>query len=236
MYLYVDESGSINNHNEKQPYFVIAIVYAKSKGALKGKYDKFVKQNIDRLKQLDAPVHSNSKTLSKNGNIMFKNGIFQELKGHKFDTTMKKDFLNFFNSSNSFEVLYIKLINCKLTDKFCKNTERGFNYPLKLALCYYISKGVLPNEDCYINLDNRNLKTDTKMQLDEYINTELNGIPEFDGTVHVKYYDSTKCKLVQVADVFSNIYYSNLFSNDFQDEFNEMRRSGKIKEFVFPLS
>ena len=53
MNLYIDESGSINNHIPNNKYFVIAIVRAINKDALKRSYKRFVSANYDRLFELD---------------------------------------------------------------------------------------------------------------------------------------------------------------------------------------
>ena len=206
MLICVDESGSINNHNQNQPYFVIALIHVLGKGSLKRKYDKFVRDNITRLKELDIDGE------------MFSGGTFLEIKGHCFDSEMKIRFLNFFFESKSFEVFYIKYHNNFLTDKFCKNKERAFNYPFKKAMSSFISNKLLPNEDCRINLDNRNLKTDSRMQLDEYLNTELIGDIGYEGTFITEYFNSKDNKCVQIADVFANVFYHNLFTNEFHDE------------------
>ena len=70
MLICVDESGSINNHNENQPYFVVALIHVLGKGSLKRKYIKFVDQNRERLKELDVDGE------------MFEGDTFCELKGH----------------------------------------------------------------------------------------------------------------------------------------------------------
>lgn len=224
MLICIDESGSINNHNEYQPFFVVTLVHVLGKGSLKRKYIKFVKDNLKRLKELDVD------------NEMFEGDVFRELKGHYFDADMKHRFLSFFKDSKSFELYYIKYYNKNLTDKFCQNKERAFNYPLKKAFSFFIRGGYLPNEDCHINLDNRNLKTDSKMQLDEYLNTDLIGGIGYNGTFTVDYYDSKNNRFVQIADVFSNIFYNSLFTNDFDNEIRQYRNTGKIRRiFEFPL-
>lgn len=224
MLICIDESGSINNHNLKQPYFVIALIHVIGKGSLKRKYDKFVKDNFNRLKELDKD------------NEMFSGDVFRELKGHYFDFDMKHKFLEHFKNSKSYEIYYIKYYNNDLTDKFCQNKERAFNYPLKKALSFFIRDGYLPNEDCRINLDTRNLKTDSKMQLDEYLNTDLIGGIGYTGTFVVQYFDSKDNKCVQIADVFSNIFYNSLFIDEFDSEIRYYKEQGIIRRvFEFPL-
>jgi hypothetical protein len=224
MLICVDESGSINNHNENQPYFVVALIHILGKGSLKRKYIKFVDQNRERLKELDVDGE------------MFEGDTFRELKGHYFDSDMKHKFLSFFKDSDSFEIYFIKYFNKNLTDKFCQNKERAFNYPLKKAFSFFIRGGFLPNEDCHINLDNRNLKTDSKMQLDEYLNTDLIGSIGYTGTFTVEYFNSKENRFVQIADVFSNIFYNSLFTDEYDVEIRQYRDMGKIRRvFEFPL-
>ena len=224
MLICIDESGSINNKNPKQPYFVIALVRVKGKATLKGKYDRFVNQYRNRLKELDIEGE------------MFSGDKFKELKGHCLDFEMKHNFVNFFKNTESYEVYYLKYYNSRLSDSFCKNKERAFNYPLKKAISYFMSKELLPLEDCRLNLDNRNLKTDSRMHLDEYMNTDLIGELNYTGNVVVEYFDSKDNKCVQIADVFSNLFYNSLFTNEFDDDINELICLGRIKRiFEFPL-
>lgn len=225
MLISIDESGSINNHNASQKYFLITLIRVKGKGTLKGKHAKFVSKYHDRLKELDVD------------HKMFDGDNFLELKGHYFDSEMRKNFIDFFRTSSSYEIIYIKYYNASLSDTFCKNTERAFNFPLKLALQYYIEHNILPAEDINLNLDNRNLKTDSKMELGEYLNTELMGNLDYDGHVKVTYFDSINNRCIQIADVFSNIYYQNLTTHEFDKDFNELIRDGHIKGiFEYPLT
>ena len=238
-FLYIDESGSINNHNPSQKYFVIAIIRVKGKGALRDKHNKFVQKYANRLKELDVDKYDSMGNKIKSGNIIFdQNGKFIELKGCQFDSDMRHNLVEFFKDSKSFEIFYIHLVNEKLTDTHCKNKERVFNYSLKLALSYYISKGLLPKDDnYYIRLDNRNIKTDSKMSLDEYLNTELHGSGVLTGHVSTEYYDSSHERLIQIADVFSNLYYSHLCTGAYTEDIKILRENSILKgEFVFPLT
>lgn len=53
MNLYIDESGSINNHSPNNKYFIIALIHPTNKAALKRAYKRFVSANHDALKELD---------------------------------------------------------------------------------------------------------------------------------------------------------------------------------------
>lgn len=228
--IFVDESGSINNHNKHEQHFVISLVYAKDPKALKKSYKRFVSANIKELKKLDKPrdKHLNGK--------MFKNGKFVELKGAEFDVAMKKKFIKFFQKQRNFEVFYIDITNKDLEDIFCENTARVFNFTMKIAIECFIKKGFLPNEDYILQLDERNEKTRSKYFLENYLNTELRLSNAVKGKFTVNYFDSADNKLIQIADVFANIYYSGLFTKNYTNELRELKRKGFIRYiFKFPI-
>lgn len=225
MNIYVDESGSINNHDERMPHFVIALVCVKDNKRLKRAYSRFVSTNLKELKRLD-----------KEGR-MFDGDKFKELKGSQFDKPMKQKFVEFFSSSKLFEVLYIRLDNLRLSDSFCKNTARCFNYSMRLALQYFMKKGILPVEDHLMQLDERNEKTETKFFLENYLNTEIPLEGGFECKFRVEYFDSCDNSLIQIADVFANLYYSHLKTRSYSEEFRKLGERGIFKKtFVFPCS
>ena len=204
MNLYIDESGSINNKLNSP--FVIAIInvldYRKFNTVIK----RFITSRFDKLKDLDNDFYNKDGKLMKRGNQMFKNGKFKELKGSQFDRDMKQDFVEFITKKKYFDLYFIKIDNKLLTDKICENTARAFNYTLKLALSYFISQKYIDDEDCLIQLDERNERTDARFFLENYLNTELclNGVTENHFTV--RYLDSSVNPFIQIADVFANIY------------------------------
>lgn len=148
---------------------------------------------------------------------------------------MKLKFLEYFTRCHYFDVYYIRLENKKLTDAFCSNTARAFNYAIRLALSYFMESGVLPNEDCFLQLDERNEKTETKYFLENYLNTELTMAGAVKGKFSVTYFDSVDNKFIQIADVFSNLYYSELQTKHYTEEFRRLREIGILKGiFEFP--
>lgn len=68
-------------------------------------------------------------------------------------------------------------------------------------------------------------------------NTELVTGNSIQNSFFVQYCQSENTKLIQLADVFSNIYYCNLISKDcYKDEIENMIKEGYIKcQFKFPL-
>lgn len=107
---------------------------------------------------------------------------------------------------------------------------------MKLAIEYFIRKGALPNEDCSLQLDERNEKTETKFFLENYLNTELYMNGTATGKFDVTYYDSSNNSLIQMADVFANLYYSHLQTNGYDDEIKKLKDAGILKFiFEFPI-
>lgn len=236
MNLYIDESGSINNHTPNNKYFIIALIYPTDKDRLKRTYKRFVSSNHDRLLALDQDKpHPVTGKIVKKGGKMFQNGNFHELKGSQFDRKMKQQFVDFFCRKPYFEIYYIKVSNQLLTDQFCENTARVFNYTLKLAIEYFIRKAFLPNENCSLQLDERNERTETKYFLENYLNTELFMNGTINGKFDVVYFDSSTNSLIQIADVFANLLYSHLQTGGYDEELKKLKDAGILRfTFEFP--
>lgn len=233
MNIYIDESGSINNHSPNNKFFVISLVHVLDKNGLARAYKRFVSSNYNKLLELDQDkINGSTGKVIKPGGKMFINHKFEELKGAQFDREMKLRFLEFFSRKHYFNIYYIKIMNEKLTDTFCSNTARVFNYSIRLALNYFLKYGYLPDEDCILQLDERNEKTETRFFLENYLNTELT----MDGTTTsnftVSYFDSASNKFIQIADVFANLYFSHLHTGQYDKEFEFLKESGILK-FIF---
>ena len=218
MNIYIDESGSITNQfPDSQPYFVIALVHVKNREKLCRAYKRFVSSNEARLRELD------------HGSKMFRNGKFRELKGNQFDRQMKIDFVNYFARNHYFELYYIKFNNTELSDRFCQNTSRAFNYVMCQAMRYFFSKGYLIDEGCYLQLDERNEKTEAKTFLENYLNTQLIIEGIVDNEFTVLYFDSSNNQLVQIADVFSNLFYSHLKTGAYEEQIHYLKKEGYLR-------
>lgn len=218
--IYIDESGSINNNSGKGHDFVITLVVPTDKKRLDRVYKRFVSRNYNRLEQIDE------------GNKMFLDGKFHELKGSQFNRPMKQKFVRFFSQEKCFELYYIRIKNYSLSDKFCGNTARAFNYVLRLALQYFITNNYFKGENYTLQLDERNEKTESKYFLENYLNTELTMGGVTDGKFSVFYFDSANNKFIQIADVFSNLFYSQLLTNAYNEEM-EILRNKNILKFIF---
>lgn len=225
MNIYIDESGSINNRNTQSPYFIIALVKVSSSDKMKRAFKRYISRNLKDL-------YNHSKSPEK----MFRDGKFLELKGNALTATQKRNFVNFFLKKPWFELYYIKLNNNKLSDSFCENSARAFNYSILHALDYFYKNSFLPDEPCNLQLDERNEKTETKYFLETYLNTHLRLNGTVSSNFSVQYFDSSNNYLIQIADVFSNFYYSQLQTNAYEAEFKQLKDSGILKYiYEFPL-
>ena len=224
--MYIDESGSIHPTSEKlNRYFIIGIVIPKDAKKLKRVYKTFVRKNINNLKELDTE-----------GKMFNKDGHFIELKGSSMDRTMKLNFMKFFCQNNLFEVRYIVLDNNLLEDRFIKNKARTFNYLIKIFLINSIKKKYIRDKQIFLQIDERNVKTDSKFSLEDYLNQELSLNDNLIENIQVQYFDSSQNCFIQIADVFSNIMYSNLITKgSYEKELEQLQQNKYIlPTFIFP--
>lgn len=236
MNIYIDESGTINNKSNQHKYFVIALIRVTNKVALKKAFKRFISSNLEELKSLDTDKTDElTGKILKPGNKMFNDGKFVELKGSQFSPSMKMKFVEFFSRLPYFEIFFIRVNNQRLSDTFCSNTARVFNYTIRLALEYYILNGFLPNENCCLQLDERNEKTESRYFLAGYLNTELKANPRISCDFDVLYFDSADNQMIQIADVFANFFFSHLQKLQYLNEIELLKSRGILKHiFVFP--
>lgn len=223
--LYIDESGSMTvNYIRNWPYFVIAIVRCDDPVKLKRLYKRFVRKHMKELQDADRE------------NRMFQNEKFHELKGSALTPALKREFVSYFAREGTLEVFYIVLDNAKIGKNLYANTARAFNYVLKLAMEYFVKNGYLPDDAYCIQLDERNERPESRLFLQDYLNTEFQMERVLSHDVNVTYFDSANNMIVQIADVFANLYYSQLRTDNYTDEIETMRSNGCLKYiFRFPL-
>lgn len=226
MNIYMDESGSVHPaFSGWNRFFVIGIIIPTDAERLRSVYKIFVRKNYENLQKLDME------------HKMFdKNGKFVELKGACFNRKMKEKFMEFFCQNDLFKVGYIILDNNKLQKKFISNKARTFNYLLKLFLSNAIAKKYITEKDLYLNIDERNVRTESRFSLEDYLNQELVLNSELIDNAKVRYFDSSRNQLIQVADVFSNIMYSNIVTKGvYNDTLTKLKKEGYILPyFLFP--
>ena len=226
---YIDESGSMTKKNlnyYKNKYFIICILLPKDKDTLNKVFKRFVSSNLEELKLID-----------KDNKMFYESGNFKELKGNCFNSAMKRKFIEYFCQNDLFELYYIICDNKKVKEHFYNNTSRAFNYVLKIGFEHFTNYKYINRDDNYLFIDERNTRTYTRATLEEYLNTELVTGDHIQDSFKVEYCQSEAKQLIQMADVFANIYYTNIVANNcYSKELNNMRKQNYIKgEFIFPL-
>lgn len=224
-HLYIDESGSMTSQYTKSwPYFIISIIRVDSPDKLRRLHKRFCTKHMEELRRIDSDQR------------MFKNGDFQELKGSSFTPDLKREFVSYFGRRGTIDIYYIVIDNRKVSGGLYANTARAFNYVLKLALEYFIRNSILPDDKYIIQLDERNERSDTRHFLQNYLNTELLMENVLSNDIEVNYFDSSNNRIIQIADVFANLYFSNLMTGNYQDEIKLIKDNGCLKAvFRFPL-
>lgn len=224
MNIYIDESGTINNKNDERHNFVIALVKPTDDVSLKHSYKRYITSHREDLYKR-----------AKEPDKMFAGDSFVELKGSALTAEQKKEFVRYFSEKQNLELYYIILWNPLLTDPFCGNTARAFNYSLCNAIKYFIEQGSLAlYEECNLQLDERNERTDARNFLEQYLNTQFIDC-ELDNPFRVRYFDSKNNKLIQLADTFANICYSHMITGGYANEFKILKEKAILKSiFYFP--
>lgn len=227
--IYIDESGSMTkkglryNSNKK---FVICMIRVKDGLKLNRAFKRFVSKNLEDLRKLDGGENK----------MFYPDGNFKELKGSMLDLAMKEKFIDFFCRNDLFEIYYIVSDNVKVKPYFYANTSRAFNYLVKNCIEYATKNNLLKKNYYNLLIDERNIRTDTKATLKEYINTELVTGQNLHDGFSVDYFASETKAMIQLADVFSNIFYVSLYRKILLDKIVIMEKNGYIKlVYNFPI-
>ena len=225
-HLCIDESGTMTaNHCSDFPYFIISVVRVFDNKLLKRKLKRFVSKHFEELKGSDKD------------NKMFKDGTFQELKGSSLSKDLKIQLADYLISSPGlFEVNIITIKNDRIKPETYNNTARAFKYFLDLFLTYKIHKKEYPKDEYLIQIDERNVKTDARRSLEDYLSIELCLKQELMTKVSVSYFDSCSNSLIQLSDFFANLYFSYLIRpNNYKNTIDKLKTDKiLIDDFVFP--
>ena len=211
--------------NNKNKYFVICMIVTNNNKLLKKQYSRFISSNLSDIRKVD--LHNN---------MFYSNGKFKELKGAYLSVDLKKKFIKYFCRNHLFDIYYICVQNRYVENIFYENKARAFNYLIRLSIELNTNNLNINKDINYLYVDERNVKTSTVATLGEYLNIELVTGKKVQKSFIVEYHQSEECKLIQIADVFSNIYYSYTNGDVFNDDINYMRFNKYIKnEFNFPF-
>jgi len=227
--IYIDESGSMTTkYSNNNRFFVIGMIIVDSKKSSKLKNDmkRYISNNLDELRALDV-----------NQKMFFPDGKFKELKGSELSPKMKLDFARYMANNKSFKIVLIRIDNTRLgSSSLYDNTARAFNYILTLNLKHNFKQGILPLEDYSLQIDQRNTRTESTNALEEHLWLYLVFDLEYMKSVKVSYFESQDSYLVQLADFYSNLYFSYLHNPARYKKiiWDLIKEKTIVDEFVFP--
>ncbi len=225
--VFIDESGTISKgKSDREDYFIITLLFVEND---KIDYVKkiFKKYRLQVVKKKEILMDE----LKKN----------KEIKGSQLSESEKSKIYSKLleKCGDDFELAVIVLDNKKATQRFKSNTSRVFNYLIKTYLGAYFkrySKYKMLNSIKFI-IDERNVATDSRCTLQEYLNTDLNLVCTFaKEDIDVHYYDSKKYLLLQMVDFISNTFYRKIQKhNDVLGNTEQLlTKTCKGKLFKFP--
>lgn len=213
--IYIDESGSMRNPptNYNDQFFFISMLVLDSAQSkyLKRRKRKYVRSNMEQLK------NENQITLLRNKHrsektTMFNDNKFLELKGSCLSFGTKKDILsNIFlrNSLLKDSLFLVEVDNARTRKNFFADTERAFNYLLRISLITLARKKNIKENNITIHIDNRNIANSSINGLEKYLNHELCVKTEIYNSITVLYYNSEDSDHIQVIDLVANIHFSS---------------------------
>lgn len=225
--VFVDESGIIAKHkSRKTNYFVITLLFVEESNVnlVKKYFKKYRLQVAKRKKELFEELVQNKEIKGSSMSEADKHYIYEKL---------------YSKCGDKFELGIILLNNKKATAKFRSNSSRAFNYLIKIYLqkVFTQSKLFVDLDKLSFFIDERNVATESKFTLQEYLNTELNLTEHFcNEEIVVHYYDSKKFILLQMADFVSNSCYRK-WQKKYDDNGNVsmlMKKTILGKPFTFP--
>lgn len=104
-----------------------------------------------------------------------------------------------------------------------------------MAIENFIRKGILPDEDIFLHLDERNERAESRYFLEDYLNTQLCISESVNGPFLVEYLDSKSNRFVQIADMLSNVFWSNQFRGQYEEEIQMLEEAGILRGvFEYP--
>lgn len=225
--VFVDESGIIAKHKaEKTNYFVITLLFVREENlnSVKNAFKKYRLQVAKRKQELLEELTNNKEIKGS--------AVSESDKHYIYNKVIEK-------CGDKFEIGLILLNNRKATAKFRSNSSRAFNYLIKLYLQDIFVQSEMFNDLDRLSfiIDERNVATESKYTLQEYLNTELNLTEHFcNEEIVVQYYDSKKFILLQMADFISNTCFRK-WQKKYNDSDNVsmlLKKTLKGRPYVFP--
>lgn len=203
VYVFVDESGSITEHYERDRYFIICLIFTKDPKKLNR---AFRAENAKLAKKY-----------TKLGKMLNEN---REIKGS--DMTEPQKFELYKNMTEKcgklFEIGIIAFDNQYAATQPSLVKARCFNYLIQEYMgdffrnhCRFFDRKKTFCQNINFMIDERNVKTNEKNYLGAYLTGHLNTFePICVNSINITYQDSKNSSLVQFADYIANTFLRNM--------------------------
>ena len=203
VYVFVDESGSITEHYEKDRYFIICLIFTKNNVKLNR---AFRGENVKLAKKYPKL----GKMLGQNKEI--KGSDMTEPQKHELYQTMVEKY------GDLFEIGIIIFDNKYAAAQGPLVKARCFNYLIQEYMgscfrneCRFFDRKHTCCQNIIFLIDERNVKTNEKNYLGAYLTGHLNTFdPVCMDSITVTYMDSKKNALIQFADYVANTFFRNM--------------------------
>lgn len=202
MDFYFDESGNLGKDGD---YFVFSV---------------FATKNPKRFKNL----------VKKYRKKWGKSIPLKELKGAKTSPFQKISLFNDFNKKKDFIVGYIVCRKDKINPHLLKDKNIMYNYLLSWLVQRSV-KYALNQKRITLHIDEHDIKVSSKNSFEDYIKINAYTKWNYEGEIEVKYWDSARNNLIQIADIISNTVYQ-YYEKKKNLAFNRLKFKWQIK---FPI-
>ncbi len=203
VYVFVDESGSITEHYEKDRYFIICLVFTKESTKLNR---AFRNENAKLAKKYP-----------KLGKMLNER---KEIKGSDMTEPQKYELYKMMveKYGSLFEIGVIILDNKYVSTQHSLVKARCFNYLIQEYMgscfrnyCRFFDREKTFCQNINFMIDERNVKTNEKNYLGAYLTGHLNTFePICINSINITYMDSKKSALIQFADYIANTFLRNM--------------------------
>ena len=213
---YIDESGVMDTKHigKGLRYFVICLVRIIDKNVIKRTYKSIFKQH-------------------KSEDIKW------EMHGCKFRKGEKWRIVDQFIKPGALEVYYILVDNSKIIEEdLYINKALAFNYLLDRNFLALLKSNKINKGEYELYIDNRNVAVKSYHSLEDYLTISLKIQNKLIDNIKVEYCDSKEQIGVQIADIFSNVFFSYLMNpKGYIQLIKKLEKNKIIKSlFRFPLT
>lgn len=195
--IFADESGVIQKGVlSGKDLFIISLVIVNDRVHVKRVFDKSLLSVVKKSEKLTQEFNTNHEVKGSH--------VSESLKDQIYSKVLDK-------CSENLEIGIIVLDNVKSEAHLRSNTSRAFNFMIKLFMQnFFVPHSPFKNDIDKLDffIDERNVATGAKFNLEELLNSNFNMPERFTiSDITVKYVNSSITHLVQLSDFIANTYF-----------------------------